>query len=52
MDLNRVLRAKLAKGYEVTERRRRQFLAGKVKELDADEWQTVIEMDTLMADEG
>lgn len=52
MDLNRVLRAKLAGHYEAVETRRRLFLEKKVQELGPDEWKIVLEMDAMMDEDG
>lgn len=51
MDLNRLYRAKIAKGMERVEERRKLFLAGKLKaeDLDAGEWNLITEMDEIEA---
>jgi hypothetical protein len=51
MDLNRLYRAKIAKGMERVEDRRKLFLAGKLEptQLDAGEWTLITEMDALAA---
>lgn len=49
MDLNRYKRAKIARGMEVLEGRRRLLLQGKLKpeDLDADEWRRMVAMDEI-----
>lgn len=51
IDVNRLLRALEAKRMEAVEARRKLFLAGKLKaaDLDADEWNLIVEMDSIMA---
>ena len=47
MDLNRLYRAKIAARMQATEARRKRFLEGKIKpkEIDADEWRLIVQMD-------
>jgi len=47
MDLNRLYRAKIAARMQAVEGRRRRFLQGKLKpkEIDADEWRLITQMD-------
>jgi hypothetical protein len=47
MDLNRLYRAKIAARMQAVEGRRKRFLEGKIKpkEIDADEWRLIVQMD-------
>lgn len=49
MDLNRLMRAKTARGMEVLEGRRRLFVAGKLKaeDLSKEEWERIVAMDEI-----
>jgi hypothetical protein len=49
IDLNRLYRAKSAARMQAVEVRRKRFLAGKLKgsDLDADDWQLIVQMDEL-----
>lgn len=53
MDLNRLYRAKIAARMQAVEGRRKRFLAGKIKpkEIDADEWKLIVQMDEWAKDE-
>ena len=53
MDLNRLYRARMAAQMEAVEGRRRRFLEGKLKpkEIDAEEWRLIQEMDEWAQEE-
>jgi hypothetical protein len=50
IDLNRLLRARMAGRMQAVEMRRRRFLEGKLKpkEIEAAEWELIVEMDELV----
>jgi hypothetical protein len=47
MDLNRLYRARIAGRMQAVEGRRKRFLEGKIKpkEIDASEWELIVQMD-------
>lgn len=53
MDLNRLYRARIAGRMQAVEGRRKRFLAGKIKpkEIEASEWELIVQMDAWATDE-
>jgi len=49
MDLNRLYRAKMAARMQAVEGRRKLFMLGKLKpkDIDASEWELIVQMDEL-----